>query len=315
MKILLFLIGILLASAGGAAAQSCNFNVSTLNFGTVNLLSGSSVDGTATIDVSCTNTLNISLAARICLNLDAGSGGMSGGIRTMARGGSTLQYQLYKDAARTVPWGHTDTPALGAANPLDILLLPLTTVTTSRTIYARIPGGQQTTPGGNYVSTFSGSQVRFNLATYSITPPNCSTVTQNASSPTFTVQAYVDRICNVAADDLIFASRGVLKSQVDAASLIKVSCTLGLPYTIGLNGGIANLAPTARKMTHSGQSITYGLYQDTARTLPWGNVAGQITGGTGTGLIQNLAVYGRVPAQTTPSPGTYTDTVVVTVTY
>ncbi|MBW6424944.1 spore coat protein U domain-containing protein [Rhizobium sp. XQZ8] len=67
MKFLLLLIGLFLASAGGAAAQSCNFSVSTLNFGTVNLLSGSSVDGTATIDISCTNILSISLAARLCL--------------------------------------------------------------------------------------------------------------------------------------------------------------------------------------------------------------------------------------------------------
>lgn len=315
MKFLLLLIGLFLASAGGAAAQSCNFSVSTLNFGTVNLLSGSSVDGTATIDISCTNILSISLAARLCLNLDAGTGGMGGGLRTMTSGANTLQYQLYRDAARTIPWGHSDTPALGTPHPLDILLLPLTTVTTSKTIYARIIGSQPATPGGSYVSTFSGANIRFNMATYSITPPNCSAVLQNASSPLFTVQAYVDRVCNLTADDLNFGSRGLLKTQVDASSLVKVSCTLGLPYAIGLNGGLGNLAPAARKMTHSGQSITYGLYRDAARSLPWGSAVGQIAGGTGTGLLQNLTVYGRVPAQTTPSPGIYTDTVVVTVTY
>ncbi|WP_280527698.1 spore coat protein U domain-containing protein [Ciceribacter thiooxidans] len=37
--------------------------------------------------------------------------------------------------------------------------------------------------------------------------------------------------------------------------------------------------------------------------------------GTGTGLTENVSVYGRVPAQSTPAPGTYTDTIVVTVTY
>nr|WP_281033880.1 spore coat protein U domain-containing protein [Mesorhizobium sp. M4B.F.Ca.ET.049.02.1.2] len=36
---------------------------------------------------------------------------------------------------------------------------------------------------------------------------------------------------------------------------------------------------------------------------------------TGVGTAQNLTVYGRVPPQTTPSPGVYTDTVIVTVTY
>ena len=38
-------------------------------------------------------------------------------------------------------------------------------------------------------------------------------------------------------------------------------------------------------------------------------------GGTGTGSNQPLTVYGRVASQATPSPGTCTDSVIVTVTY
>ena len=37
--------------------------------------------------------------------------------------------------------------------------------------------------------------------------------------------------------------------------------------------------------------------------------------GTGSGLAQIFSVYGRVPAQNTPSPGTYSDTVVLTISY
>ncbi|MCR6502850.1 spore coat protein U domain-containing protein [Shinella sp. CPCC 101442] len=37
--------------------------------------------------------------------------------------------------------------------------------------------------------------------------------------------------------------------------------------------------------------------------------------GTGSGSQQDITIYGRVPAQNTPLAGTYTDTVVVTVTY
>ena len=36
---------------------------------------------------------------------------------------------------------------------------------------------------------------------------------------------------------------------------------------------------------------------------------------SGPGLAQTLTVYGRVPAQSTPSPGTYADTVVMTICY
>jgi outer membrane usher protein len=36
---------------------------------------------------------------------------------------------------------------------------------------------------------------------------------------------------------------------------------------------------------------------------------------TGNGASQPFTVYGRVPPQTTPTPGAYSDTVTVTVTY
>ncbi len=48
----------------------------------------------------------------------------------------------------------------------------------------------------------------------------------------------------------------------------------------------------------------------------WGNTIGTDTvAGTGTGSNQSLTVYGRVPVQSTPVGATYTDTVIVTVTY
>jgi spore coat protein U-like protein len=90
-----------------------------------------------------------------------------------------------------------------------------------------------------------------------------------------------------------------------------------LPYTAALDGGQAGAAdPTQRKMSKASEQVTYGLYRDAARTLPWGSTAGTNTvSGAGDTTVQNLAVYGRIPAQPTPSPGLYTDTVVVTVSY
>jgi spore coat protein U-like protein len=62
--------------------------------------------------------------------------------------------------------------------------------------------------------------------------------------------------------------------------------------------------------------VSYELYRNSARTQRWGNTLNSDTViGSGTGGTQNLTVYGRVPAQTTPSAGTYNDTITVTVTY
>jgi spore coat protein U-like protein len=50
--------------------------------------------------------------------------------------------------------------------------------------------------------------------------------------------------------------------------------------------------------------------------VAWGSTVGTNTeSGTGTGSTQSLTVYGRVASQTTPNPGTYSDTIVVTVAY
>jgi spore coat protein U-like protein len=90
-----------------------------------------------------------------------------------------------------------------------------------------------------------------------------------------------------------------------------------LPYTLSLNGGNSGATdPTQRKMTSGANQLTYGLYQNSARSSPWGSTAGSNTvGGTGTGASQVITIFGRVPAQTTPAPATYQDSVVVTVTY
>ena len=69
-------------------------------------------------------------------------------------------------------------------------------------------------------------------------------------------------------------------------------------------------------MTSGAAIVNYSLYSDSGRTTVWGNTVGTDTvAATGSGASQSYTVYGRVTAQTTPAPGTYSDTVTVTVTY
>ncbi len=295
-------------------AQSCSFSMSDMNFGFVNLAPGTAVDSTATVSVTCSNPLSLALSVRICPNINAGSGGQSGGIRRMLQGTNILNYQLYQNAGRTTSWGSVSQTALGAPPPID-LALPLLFNSTSRTVYGRINASQAAATRGIYLSSFAGAQTNFTYTTFTLLAPSCADVTQNPTQVPFNVTAAVQPACLVSAQNINFGSHGVLNSAVDATGAITLTCTANLAYTVALNGGLSNSPPASRQMVLGGASITYGLYRDAGRTNVWGSAAGQIASGTGTGSAQSLTVYGRVPAQNTPAPGNYADTVVVTVSY
>lgn len=116
---------------------------------------------------------------------------------------------------------------------------------------------------------------------------------------------------------LDFGSPGVLSGNVDQTTTIGVRCSNTTPYNILLDKGANGASVTTRQMKSGTETINYGLYRDSSRTLNWGQTIGTDTAaGTGDGNVQNYTVFGRIPGpQTTPSPGTYTDTITVTIDY
>ncbi|HEX7690317.1 MAG TPA: spore coat U domain-containing protein [Burkholderiaceae bacterium] len=140
---------------------------------------------------------------------------------------------------------------------------------------------------------------------------------------TFQVNATVVSACTVSGTTLSFGgainplSTGV---PLDASSSLSVQCTNTTPYAVALNagthaGGPANF--TARAMASGSNSLGYQLYLDSGRSSVWGDGTGSsaTSSGTGTGSTQTIPIYGRIPSLSGIVPGTYTDTVTVTVTY
>ncbi|TWG94943.1 spore coat protein U-like protein [Mesorhizobium sp. J18] len=315
----LFVLALLFLTPVPAYAQNCSFSVTGVNFGSVDTLSGAAVDATGTVEVTCEGLLGALLPVRVCLNINAGSGGATSGTRHMRNAANApLNFNFYQDAARQTPWGSRTQPALG--NPVSLTFsgfvigVPQTQVAT---IYGRVLPNQQSAATGGYTSTFSGADVSFNRATALtvLLLPDCQSITGNTTSASFTAQANVVPNCRVTAQNIDFGNHGVLDTAVDAAGGLDVTCTPGTDYAVALNNGLTGTSPTDRRMTLGGQAVVYGLYKDAARSQPWGSSGGQLLSNTGTGATQSVPVYGRVPAQPTPAPGTYTDTVVVTVTY
>lgn len=292
-------------------AQSCTFGVTNMAFGIADTVSGAAINSTATVSVNCTSLLPTRVV--ICPNIGEGNGGSTTSARRMLAGANILNYQLFSDASRTAVWGSYAWPYPSRAPPIVLDIGLLGSASTSVTMYGAIAPGQSTAATGSYLSAFSAGHVEFRYRATSST--SCSSGTGTIARPSFNITATVAANCLVATQNIDFGSVGVLSSNVNSTGQVTVTCTPSTAYTVGLGNGQTGTGPTTRRMTLGTQAVTYGLYRDAAHSQPWGSAAGTTVPGTGTGLAQNLTVYGRVPPQTTPSPGTYSDTVVVTVTY
>jgi spore coat protein U-like protein len=296
------------------AAISCTASMTNIVFGSVNALPGTVIDTTGTLTITCSGA-TANTTYRFCTDIRTGTDA-SGNQRRMASGTNFLNFDLYKDAARTSEWGNYANNYLGGGSQNDFTSNGSGNVSATVTVYARIAASQQTAIPGSYSETMSsGTSQRMHYGALA-SGGNCSVGTSTANF-SFTVTATVVTNCSISATNLNFGSAGVLTSNVDATSTVTATCTSTTPYNTGLNAGTASGATvTTRKMTNGSNTINYSLYSNSGRTANWGDTVGTDTvSGTGSGLGQNYTVYGRVPSQSTPVPATYADTIVVTVTY
>jgi len=135
---------------------------------------------------------------------------------------------------------------------------------------------------------------------------------------TFTSTITLQASCQVVSTNTLdFGTQNLLSANVDVQANFTVQCTSTTPYNIGLNAGsTAGGTVATRLMTSGAATVQYLMYSDAGRTVNWGNTpATDTVSGTGNGSAQVLTVYGRVPAQATPAPAGYSDTVTVTINY
>jgi len=304
--------------AAGAQAQSCSFSNTGLNWGNINLAAGTNFDLTGTFSATCTGIAGRTV--RICPNFNNGSGGAnaSGSERYMLNGVNQLRYNLFRNSTRSQVWGSRTWGKPPTPPTINIRLNGAGTGSANTVIYGRVFSGQTGLPAGTYTSSFTGNHTQIAYA-YS-TVGNCSAIgLSNVTNVPFIATAAYGGACTVSATAMNFGSRGILDTATDASNTVAVTCTSGTGYTISLSGGDSGATdPTQRLLSDPADTefITYGIYRNAGRTLPWGSTIGSNTvAGTGTGAVQNYTAYGRVPAQATPSAQTYSDTIVVTVTY
>jgi spore coat protein U-like protein len=300
-------------ASSAAQAQSCTVTNASGSYGNVDVLSGTVADTTSTFTVTCTGNKNKTV--HLCIEMSGGSPS-DAGKRALSNGARFLDHEFYSDPSRTQLWGSWGAvvPAYGAGGVTqDLPIGSNGSASQSFTLYARILANQQSSAPLTYSWSSASPGIEYSYKGNTPCPNGSNTTTGGATVWTATVLAN----CKVSATGVNFGSSGPITSNVDATGTVSVQCTNSTPYTVALNGGNAAASdPTKRKMSKGAETITYGLYQNSARSQPWGSSSGTNTvGGTGTGSSQPLTVYGRVASQTTPSPGSYADSVVVTVTY
>lgn len=136
------------------------------------------------------------------------------------------------------------------------------------------------------------------------------------------VTAEVLSSCNITSTStLAFGSVDQSSANIDNQGSVSLICTATTPWVLHSDSG-ANALSAQKRMKHASQADTlnYDIFTDNSRSVPFPILAGTPGTGpasnTGNGLVQTVTVFGRIPSgQTLPRPGTYSDTLTITVSY
>ncbi len=139
------------------------------------------------------------------------------------------------------------------------------------------------------------------------------------------VSATVSATCSISTTALAFGAYDPVSANsttpLDGTGTVVVTCTSGAPAAVtlgqGANAGTGSTdtVPIRRMKSAAGAFLSYALYTDNGHTTVWGNTSGTSVAQTGTGAASSVTVYGRVTAGQNVASGSYTDTVVATVTF
>lgn len=156
----------------------------------------------------------------------------------------------------------------------------------------------------------------------------CLTLAAGSASATnitsnLSVTATVTGVCTFTTPNAIaFGTVSSTAAQINLAAVsILVDCSTGIPYSIGMDNGLAG----TRDMQSGANRLKYNVFTDAGRTAAFaapgvgapGNITG--TGGNadpiGTPSPVSVPIYPSILVQATPATGSYTDTLLVTLQY
>ena len=290
-----------------ALAANCNSQVTDLNFGTISVRSGVTNQTSGLITITCEDVIGV--LTGVCIDFGPGSGGSansSNSPRFLRNGqGTALAYELR-------PNGN------GASNgTLNRLFISMPVVLGRSSVvlpfYADVVSNGAGLQAGLYQSIFFTGSV---TAYYGV--ESCNSLGDEEATSPFTIRSNVSSSCEVDNTALNFGNlSSVISSSVDQLARVTVRCTDETPFALrmGLGNGPSVTNPEYRRMSNGLGTIEYGLYQNSARTLPWGDTPSTDVRGVGHGSDQTFDVFGRVHSNQSALPGVYSDQVIITIEY
>lgn len=120
--------------------------------------------------------------------------------------------------------------------------------------------------------------------------------------------------CSVSATGVNFGSYDVFSEvSSDGAGSVSVSCDEDAAYSIAISSG--NGSHASRWMASGAHQLAYNLYREASHSTIWGDGTGGSAVVTGSGTGATHTVYGRIPSRQNVHAGSYSDHIVIVVTY
>ena len=290
-----------------ALAANCNSQVTDLNFGTISVRSGVTNQTSGLITITCEDVIGV--LTGVCIDFGPGSGGSansSNSPRFLRNGQDTaLAYELRPNG---------NGAGNGTLNQVFILMpvvLGRSSVVVS--LYADVVSNGAGLQAGLYQSVFPTGSVTFHYGV-----ENCNFLGDEEAISSFNISGNVSSSCEVDSTALNFGNlTSMITSSVDQLAQVTLRCTDATPFSLrmGLGNGPSVTNPEYRRMSNGLGTIEYGLYQNSARTVPWGDTPSTDVRGVGHGSDQTFDVFGRIHSDQSASPGVYSDQVIITIEY
>jgi spore coat protein U-like protein len=135
--------------------------------------------------------------------------------------------------------------------------------------------------------------------------------------------------CGVSATGVLYPTYAPqATSPTTGTGVVSVNCSiisglvsLVVSYSINLSTGSSGTF-SARTMTQGSSALSYNLYTNSTHATVWGDTTGGTSDVTDSYLLalgpattKNYTVYGQIPISQNVIAGSYTDSIVVTITY